>query len=124
MSRATFKTNRGEFGRRHNAFIDMVLGHMSLDIEVALKRTAGMPVDKGQMKAATRSFRNTNNQHRVEINKEYAEYQERGARRDGTHVVKNYTTSGTSSGFFRRAIEMVWKNQLSYVTEARRALNL
>ena len=35
----------------------------------------------------------------------YAQYQERGERADGTHVVKHYTTPGTGKGFAKNAVE-------------------
>ncbi|MCF0232586.1 MAG: hypothetical protein HUJ63_10070 [Enterococcus sp.] len=35
----------------------------------------------------------------------YAQYQERGKRWDGTHVVRHYTTPGTGKYFARTAVE-------------------
>lgn len=34
----------------------------------------------------------------------YAQYQERGMRANGTHVVKNYTTAGTDKKFAHKAV--------------------
>lgn len=120
----SFISTRGEFGRKNEAFKDMVQGHMAMDIEMHLKTDAGMPVKTGAMKSGTRHFRSNNNGFRVEIDKAYAAYQERGMRRDGTHIVRHYTTGGTSKGFFRRAINMVINHRNNYIQEARRALNL
>ena len=39
----------------------------------------------------------------------YAAYQERGMRADGTHVVKNYTTSGTGKDFAKNAVKETLK---------------
>lgn len=39
----------------------------------------------------------------------YAAYQERGMRADGTHVVKNYTTSGTGKDFAKNAVKKTLK---------------
>ena len=39
----------------------------------------------------------------------YASYQERGSRADGTHVVKNYTTSGTGKDFAKNAVKKTLK---------------
>lgn len=36
---------------------------------------------------------------------EYASFQERGSRRDGSHKVKNYTTPGTGPHFAKNAIK-------------------
>lgn len=106
-----------------------------MDIEVAIKTSAGTPVSNtkasgnkrgggGHMKAAARHFRNNNNRFRVEVNKSYASYQEMGARRDGSRPVRNYSTGGTSKGWFRRAINSVWRNRDNYVREAKRANGL
>lgn len=40
----------------------------------------------------------------------YAAYQERGMRADGTHVVKNYTTSGTGKDFAKNAVKETLKH--------------
>lgn len=42
-------------------------------------------------------------------NKEYAQYQERGKRRDGSHVVRRYTTGGTGPHFAENAVKEVVK---------------
>lgn len=124
MSRMRFKSNSAAFLHKNAAFTDMVKGRMAMDIEVALKTTAGMPVKTGAMKSETRHFRSPSGGFRVEIDKAYAEYQERGMRADGSRVVRKYTTGGTGKGFFKRAIDGTWKNKDNYIHEARRALNL
>lgn len=124
MSAPIFKSNTPDFLRKNDAFIDMVQGHMAMDIEVALKNSAGMPVKTGAMKSETRHFRSASGGFRVEIGKAYASFQEAGVRQDGSHVVKKYTTGGTGKGFFKRAINMVVKNRENYISEAKRALNL
>lgn len=40
----------------------------------------------------------------------YASYQERGMRRDGTHVVRKYTTPGTNKDFAKNAVVKVINN--------------
>lgn len=129
-----FISKRPQFERKNNALIDMVTGHMAMDIEMHLKTDAGMPVSNtkasgnkrggGHMKSETRHFRSPNGGFRVEIDKAYAAYQERGMRKDGSHPVRNYSTAGTSKGFFKRAIGKVVPRKLTYIAEARKALNL
>lgn len=125
---ARFKSNRGSFLRNNDAFMDMVTGHMAQDLERDLKTNSGMPVKHGPMKSSTRHFRNSRGKFRVEINKEYAAVQEAGIRRTGkgapTARFKNYTTAGTSAGFFRRAINGIIRRKSQYIEEAARALNL
>lgn len=136
MTDMIFKSNHQPFLNKHAAFKDFLMGHMAMDIEVALKTTAGMPVSNtkasgnkrgggGHMKSETRHFRNPFAPgFRVEIDKAYAAYQERGVRKDGTHIVKHYTTAGTSAHFFRRAIDAVERNKSAYVSEAKMAVGL
>lgn len=119
-----FKSNRTEFNRKNDSLKEMVMGRMAMDVERALKLTSGMPVKTGAMKSGTRHFRSPKGGFRVEIDKEYAAYQEAGARSDGTHVVRNYTTGGTGKGFFRKAINSVIRNRENYIKESRRALGL
>lgn len=123
MSGAVFKSTRGGFNRKNQSFMSLLMSRMALDIERIAKTSAGMPVKTGAMKSSTMTQQLPGGKWRVIVNKQYASYQERGARADGSHVIKNYTTSGTSSGFFTRAIGVVIKNKLQYVEEARRAFN-
>lgn len=130
-----FTSKRAGFFNKHEALMDMIKGHMAQDIEVAIKTTAGTPVSAtkamgnkrgggGHMKSETRHFKGADGGWRVEVDKAYAAYQERGARADGTRRVKNYSTPGTSAGWFKRAIDGVVRNKDGYIMEARRAIGL
>lgn len=44
----------------------------------------------------------------------YASYQERGMRYDGTHIVRNYTTTGTGKEFAKKSVDKVLKNVAKY----------
>lgn len=116
-----FFSDRSAFNRKHATFLDILMGHMAMDIEIFIKTTTGTPVKTGDMKAETRHFRTKTGGFRVESTKEYAAYQERGMRKDGTHIVKNYTTLGTGPHWFQKAIDLVLKDRLSYINTARRA---
>lgn len=52
---------------------------------------------------------------RITWDKAYAQYQEKGMRRDGSHRVRNYTTSGTGTRFAESTIKEVWKNKNKYL---------
>lgn len=117
-----FTSNRNTFYRKNDAFKDMVMGHMAMDVEVAIKTTAGTPVKTGAMKSEVRHFKTRFNQWRVESGKVYSASQEAGIVHGGK--VRNYTTAGTSAGWFKRAIAGVVHNKLQYAQEAKRALNL
>lgn len=116
-----FSSDRTAFNKKHATFLDVLMSHMAMDIEILIKTTTGTPVKTGDMKAETRHFRTRSGSFRVESDKEYAAYQEAGRRKDGTHIAKNYTTAGTGAGWFQKAIDIVLKNQISYVQVARRA---
>ncbi len=118
-----FTSKRGEFNRKNNDLREMVLGNMSIDIERAIKSTAGTPVDKGHMKASAQQVRQGTGGFRVEVNKEYAAVQELGIR-SGAKPFQNYTTQGTSAGWFRRAIEATWSKREGYLKMAKVALGL
>lgn len=135
MAKQVFKSNRGGFMKKNDAFLDMAMGRMAMLVEVALKTTAGMPVSNtkasgnsrgggGHMKSETRFFKNGRGKWRTEVDKQYAAYQERGARQDGSHPVRNYSTPGTSSGYFRRAIDTLDRQRDSVIHEARVAVGL
>ncbi len=124
MADARFVSKSAGFFAKNAAFKNFFQGHMMLDIERMIKDGAGTPVKQGLMKASIRTIRTDNGKWRVESPKVYSAYQELGARTDGSHKVSNYTTSGTSAGWFRRAIMSIVKNKDSYVSEARRAVGL
>lgn len=123
-----FTSKREAFERNNAAFKDMVQGRMAMDVEVAIKTTAGTPVKTGAMKADVRHFKNEKGGWRVEAGKEYSAVQERGQRLSGagapTKHFTNYTTAGTSAGWFKRAIDQVERRKEQYILEARRAVGL
>lgn len=123
-----FTSKRSDFDRNNAAFKDMVQGRMAMDVEVAIKTSAGTPVKTGAMKADVRHFKNEKGGWRVEAGKEYSAVQEAGRRMTGkgapTKQFSHYTTAGTKYGWFKRAIDGVHRNKDAYVMEARRALGL
>lgn len=122
MRKAVFISKRMLFDKNNESFKDMLMGHMAMDIEIFAKDR--VPVDQGQLRASIRHFRGSKGLFRVEANKEYASYQEAGQRKDGTHIVKNYTTAGTGPHWFQDAIDKTWNNRDSYVSQVKRALKL
>lgn len=80
---------------------DRSLAKMSSDIERLAKQT--VPHDKGPLQTSGRHERMGKNWYRVIFNKEYAEYQERGMRADGTHVVKHYSKPGKGPHYLENA---------------------
>jgi hypothetical protein len=122
---AVFISKSGEFFRKNDSFKEILMGHMAMDIEVAIKTTAGTPVKTGGMKSEVRHFKAASGKWRVEADKTYSAVQEAGIRLSGkgapTKPFTHYTTAGTSSGWFRRAIDSVMRHRDQYVSEAKKA---
>ncbi len=49
---------------------------------------------------------------------DYAEYQERGMRADGSHRVRNYTKAGTGAHFLEKAGHKIGRNLKTYLKTA------
>lgn len=128
MGKALFTDKTPQFFSKNDSFIDMLLGHMSMDVETAIKVTAGTPVKTGNMKSMVRHFRARNGTFRVEADAEYSAVQEAGVRRTGkgapTKKFERYSTPGTSAGWFMRAIDGVVRNKDNYIQEVTKALGL
>lgn len=123
MSKARFTSDRREFLRKNNQFVDMVGAHMAQDVEVVIKSGGRTPVDTGDMKGEVRHFKRTRGSYRVESPKEYSEVQEKGIRR-GARPFTNYTTPGTGKGWFSEAVSRIVARRNSYIDEVKRAVRL
>lgn len=124
MSGSVFKSNRSQFNKMNSSLIEYIQGTMAMDIEVIIKTGGRTPVDIGFLKKGVRHFKSPNGGYRVESEMEYSAYQERGSRRDGSYQVRNYTTAGTGSGWFRDAIDKVVEKRDSYINNARKVFGL
>ena len=112
---------------------NMALAHMAIDIEIFAKTHVPVSNTKasgnrrgggGHLQSSITHRKLKSLHYEVTANKEYAEYQERGMRRDGTHRVKKYSTAGTGKGYFKRGIEMVKGRSVNYFKEAKQAVGL
>lgn len=56
--------------------------------------------------------------HRLRVESPYASYQEAGKRRDGSHVVKKYSTPNTGKEFMKKAAKSLEQNGLNYLKQA------
>lgn len=123
-----FHSKRDVFNRNNESLKDMIQGRMAMDVEVAIKTTAGTPVKTGGMKSEVRHFKNEKGGWRVEAGKEYSAVQEAGMRMTGkgapTKRFDKYTTAGTKWGWFKRAIDSVHRRREQYILEARRAIGI
>jgi hypothetical protein len=89
------------FGNIAKKTLDDALGSAARDTQVDAKAHA--PFQKGALRSYSDNNRQGNLHWRVSFDMEYAAYQERGARRDGSHRVRKYSTSGTGAHFLENA---------------------
>ena len=68
-----------------------------------IKAKMNAPFKKGGLRSEADFRRVGRLTQRITFWKEYAAYQERGRRRNGRNVVRNYTTSGTGAHFLEYA---------------------
>lgn len=97
--------------------IDAGLGMMADDIEkmAAFK----VPVDTGKLARYIKKFRVSWNHWKVTVNLDYAEYQERGARADGSRPVRNYSRPGSGPHFLEDAVNIASGRMASYFIKAK-----
>lgn len=77
----------------------------------------GTPRDKGNLRQDV--LKTVNGlKGQIEWRKGYAQYQERGKRADGSHVVKNYTTPGTGPHFAENAVTEVISKSTNIAKQA------
>jgi hypothetical protein len=133
MSKAKFVSKVPQFLKKNDAFIDVLYGHMAMDIERLAKMKVPVSNTKasgnkrgggGHLQSSIYHERVRRGFFRVVANKKYAAYQERGARIDGSRVVKKYSTPGTGKHWFKNAIDNTKRNRDNYIREARRAVGL
>lgn len=90
-----------EFGDSVDEKADLLLEKMGQDILVLSQ--AKVPKKDGALESSAVSEKRGDKSHRVSYNEPYAGYQERGRRKDGSRVVKNYTTAGTGKDFLKKS---------------------
>lgn len=105
-------------------FIDNTVAVKQHFDQQATRGLEGMAANTLRVSNLTAPFRNKGSlkSRRVQVQKvsktiiqlvwpvAWAQYQNRGRRADGTHVVRRYTTSGTSKGFVDRGVQDTVEN--------------
>lgn len=105
-----------QFAKRNTQVMDKALGNMARDVKFIAK--AYVPRKSGDLQSEIIDERKGMLKHRVLVDKEYAGYQERGARADGSRVVRKYTTPNTGKRYLERAGLKVAKDALNYLKQA------
>lgn len=107
--------NIKKFVRNNERIMDTVLGRISRDIVTIAKIT--VPFKRGDLMKSGKAERVMSMKHKVVFDTNYASYQERGRRQDGSNVVRNYSTPGTGKNFLKNAGKTVASNALNYLKQ-------
>lgn len=102
-----------EYTAKKKRATDQAFGDMAVDVERLSKRK--VPVKTGGLRASGHHKRIQPSEYLIRYNKVYAAYQERGARRDGSRVVRRYTTAGTGKGYLSDALSKTWGKRNQYI---------
>ena len=123
MTKVRVENNLPAWIRKSEQGADMVLSTMATDILRLSKEQVPVGRPKatggkggGHLKASGILSRVENLKYRINYNKEYAAYQHRGMRRDGTHVVRNYSYPGSKAKYLSDPAESIWNKRKSYVS--------
>lgn len=100
MSNPRIDNKMPQFRRQMLIKLHEGIGDLANDILEHSRNLA--PFKKGALRSQSDTTTTAPLKWAVRYKVEYASYQERGARRDGSHKVRKYTTSGTGSKFLER----------------------
>ena len=108
------------FGNIAKKTLDDALGSAARDTQVDAKAHA--PFLHGDLRSHSDNDRVSPLHWRINFDMEYAAFQERGSRADGSHRVRKYSTSGTGAHFLERAGDkQVSKLPAKFAMHAQRA---
>lgn len=114
--------NMQKFLQLNQDAMDGALDRMAHDICIVAK--IRVPYKEGDLQKAGRPERKAKLKHRVIFDSDYASYQERGERRDGSRKVRKYTTPNTSAHFLEEGGNTVVKDAVNYFKQANNQIQL
>lgn len=104
------------FSRMNEQAMERALARMRNDIFVLSQFK--VPFKDGELKASGEQKQMGRLHHRVQYGakgaQDYASYQHRGRRLDGSHVVKRYTTAGTQKNYLSDSGKIISSKASSY----------
>jgi len=117
MSARTRVVNKmPQFSRNNEQAMERALSRMRNDIFVLSQFK--VPLKDGNLQGSGEQMRMKRLHHRVQYGasgaQDYAAYQHRGRRADGSHVVKNYTTAGTQKNYLSESGKIIASKASSY----------
>jgi hypothetical protein len=116
------KNGLQRFKNANGRLMDMAMERMTRDTATLAK--VRMPYREGDMTDNTSVERKRTMRYRVLVNVEYAAYQERGQRKDGTHKVRKYSTPGTGKDFLKGSGQTIARDGLNYLKQAANNLRM
>lgn len=122
MSNANVTNKIMDFGERTVEVFDSALGRMGKDIEQIAKMK--VPLKDTNLFKEIKYEKIGTLKHKIIVDSDYAAYQERGRRFDGSHVVKNYTTPGTGKDFLKGAAQQVVDKGIEYLKQANQLIRI
>lgn len=117
MSARTHVDNKmGVFTALNEKAMERALERMGNDIFVLSQFK--VPFKEGSLRASGEHIRMGRLHRRIQYGangaEAYASYQHRGMRKDGSHVVKNYTTAGTQKNYLSDSGKIISSKASSY----------
>lgn len=112
----TIKDNSEQFIQKVEDVMDTAMSRMIQDIATVAKIKA--PFKHGDLTKEIKPERVAKFKYIVLVNLEYAAYQEKGERADGTHKIRKYTTPGTGAHFLENAGDQVVEQVDDYLKQA------
>jgi len=108
------KDNSSNLKSKIEGQVNLMLSAITNDVYRLSQQQVPVSAGGGQLQSSGQ-IRPGHLKYQIKYNKEYAAYQHRGMRRDGTHVVRNYTYPGKKSHYLSDPAETVLRNQKSYI---------
>jgi len=105
-----------QFVAENRRQMDSALERMATDIQTIGK--VKVPLKSGNLQDQFSTKRLGIMHHQVRVDEDYASYQERGMRKDGSRVVRRYTTPGTGKNFLKGAGQQVAPRAIQYIKQA------
>lgn len=122
MGRIVITDNGKRFVAVNRTVMDNALNTMAGDVSNIAK--SRVPFKEGDLFKEIRAVRIKILKHQVRVDSDYAAYQEAGERKDGSHVVRKYTTPSTGKNFLKGAGERVTSNALNYFKQSNQLIKL
>lgn len=104
--------------------MDRAVNRMAVDVERSAKARVPVSPHGGHLRASGMHKKKGFMKYVVVFDKEYAGYQEFGQRKDGSHVVRHYSTPGTGKFYLRDSGRNVAKNAIQYFKQEARSFSI